>query len=125
MAEIDTTVYAFVHGDTVNIPITWTGPETGSPPNAPVNLTGATIRADIKKEYTGEVLTSFNIIETDFATGKFTLNLPASLSALLPQNPKGRIMSFVFDVDIQYAGSPITKETMMTGYLKVTNEVTV
>lgn len=115
----DPTFLGFVHGDDVTYPIDMT--DAGSPPET--DLTGATIKADIRKEYNTAVLASFTIIETDLPNGRFELNLPAAASATLPQNLKGRQQSFVFDVEVTYVGG--TKETIISGYLKVINEVTV
>lgn len=116
----DTISLGFVHGDDVTFPVTMTNP-AGSP--LEVDLTGATVRADIRKEYGTAVIASFTPNYTDLANGAFELTLDAATSATLPQNTKGRINSFVFDVEITYLDT--TKDTIISGYLKVTNEVTV
>jgi len=115
----DTISLAFVHGDDVTYPVEMSA--EGSP--SIIDLTGATVKADIRKEYGSAVLASFTPNYTDLANGKFELNLPAATSATLPENSKGRIMSFVFDVEVTYLDT--TKATIISGYLKVTNEVTV
>lgn len=115
----DTISLGFVHGDDVTFPVELTA--TGSPTT--VDLTGATVKADIRKEYTGDVIASFTPNYTDLPNGKFELGLTSAQTSLLPQNTRGRINSFVFDVEITYLDT--TKDTIISGYLKVTNEVTV
>ena len=115
----DTISLGFVHGDDVTFPVEMTQP--GSP--TAVDLSGATVKADIRKEYGTAVLASFTPVYTDLPNGKFELTLDAATSATLPENPKGRINSFVFDVEVTYVDT--TKDTIISGYLKVTNEVTV
>lgn len=115
----DTISLSFVHGDDVTYPVEMAA--EGSP--SIIDLTGATVKADIRKEFGSAVLASFTPIYTDLPNGKFSLNIPAATSATLPQNTKGRINSFVFDVELTYVDT--TKDTIISGYLKVTNEVTV
>jgi len=109
------------HGDNKTWPITWVS--SGSP--SVIDITGATFKADIRKEYGTAVLGSFTITETDLSIASFSLVLDDVTCAALPQNTKGRINSFVFDVEITYTGSPAIKETIISGYLKVANEVSV
>lgn len=109
---------SFTHGDDVNYPITVK--DSGG---TPIDLTGASVKADIRKEYTTSVITSFVPNYTDLANGAFELDLSQASSALLPQNTKGRINSFVFDVELTYLSGD--KDTIISGYLKVINEVTV
>jgi len=118
----DTISLGFIHGDDVTYPVTITGPASGFV-HTPIDLTGATIKSDIRKEYGTSVLASFTINLTDLSNGKFELYLDAATSATLPQNSKGRVNSFVFDVEVTFASG--NKDTIISGYLKVTNEVTV
>jgi len=110
---------SIVHGDDASFPVTVAA--EGSP--SVVDLTGATITADIRKEYSSAVVGSFTITETDLSIGSFSLDLSSATTTALPQNTKGRIQSFVFDVQIVYADT--TRDTIISGYLKVANEVTV
>jgi len=112
----------FNQGATVQFPITITA-TTGSP-LGPVNLTGYTFAADIRKEYNTDVIASFVINETDLANGEFNIELSAAVSEALPMNSKGRVTSFVFDVDMYAPGSPQVVDTPITGYLKVAHRVT-
>ena len=114
----DTISLSFVHGDDVTYPV-----EITDPSGNPVDLTGATVKSSIRKEYGSAVLGSFTINYTDLPNGKFELYLDQTTSSSLPQNPKGRINSFVFDVEMTYADG--SKDTIISGYLKVVNEVTV
>lgn len=114
----DTISLDFVHGDNVTYPITLKDAAGGA-----IDLTGATVKSDIRKEYNTGVITSFVPNYTDLANGAFELVLSQASSTLLPQSKRGRINSFVFDVEILYAGG--NKDTIISGYLKVTNEVTV
>ena len=112
----------FTQGETVQFPVTITA--TSGSPLGPVNLVGYTFKADIRKEYTTDVIASFTIAETDLANGQFTLEMSSTDSAALPINTSGRVTSFVFDVDMIGAGSPATISTPISGYLKVVHQVT-
>lgn len=114
------TPLTLVQGDTFSRVITFTS--SGSP--SVVNLTGATIRGDIRKEYNTDVVASFVIDYTDMTNGQFTIKLSSAVTAALPMNTNGRITSFVFDLEITYPGSPAVVETFYSDYLKVTKEVT-
>ena len=109
---------SFVHGDDVTYPITIKDSN-----GVPIDLTGATVKSDIRKEYGSTVIASFTPNYTDLANGTFEITLDAATSASLPQNTKGRINSFVFDVELTDISG--NKDTIISGYLKVTNEVTV
>jgi len=108
----------FNQGETVEFPVIMTEKDTGTP----IDLTGATITGDIRKEYTTDVLASFIITETDLSVGSFSFGLSSSTSEALPMNNKGRITSFVFDIDVKYPSGRI--DTPISGYLKVTRMVT-
>jgi len=112
----------FKQGATVQFPITITA-TTGSP-LGPVDLTGYTFKADIRKEYNTAVVASFTINETDLVNGQFNIELSAAVTEALPMNTKGRVTSFVFDVDMYAPGSPQVIDTPIDGYLKVTHRVT-
>lgn len=108
----------FNQGETVSFPVVMTGPDEVTP----TDLTGATITSDVRKEYNTDVVASFTIVETDLVNGSFSINLSSAITEALPMNTKGRITSFVFDVDIKYAD--LTVDTPISGYLKVTRRVT-
>lgn len=108
----------FNQGETKSFPVTIKDKDTGTP----IDLTGATITSDIRKEYNTAVVASFTITETDLANGSFSLDISSTVSEALPMNSKGRITSFVFDVDIKYVNLDIA--TPISGYLKVTRQVT-
>jgi len=110
---------SFVQGDDVTFPVTMTA--AGSP--SVVDLTGSTITADIRKEYTSSVVGSFTISATDLANGKFSLVLPSSVSSLLPTNTGTKVTSFVFDVQVAWPSTSI--QTIISGYLKMQHQVTV
>lgn len=114
----DTISLSFVHGDDVTYPIEITDPD-----GLPIDLTGATARSDIRKEYTTGVVGSFGVSFTDAINGKFEITLDQATSSALPQNRSGRITSFVFDVEVIFGSGD--KDTIITGYLKVANQVTV
>ena len=114
----DTISLGFVHGDDVTFPVEMTD-DVGDP----IDLTGALIKSDVRKEYGTTVLVSFVINYTDVINGKFELYMSNTDTSILPQNLKGRINSFVFDVEVTFVDTSV--DTIITGYLKVTNEVTV
>ena len=110
----------FNQGETVLYPVVITEKDTGTP----IDLTGAVITGDIRKEYNTEVLASFVITNINYqlVDGGFELTLSSAISEALPMNNKGRITSFVFDVDVKYPSGRI--DTPISGYLKVTRRVT-
>ena len=105
-------------GDSKSWPVTMT--QSGSP--SAVDLTGVTITGDIRTEYDTSVVASFSITETDLANGEFSFNISSTDSASLPVT--GSKTSFVFDIQLNYGGSPPTIKTPITGYLIVSREVT-
>lgn len=109
---------SFHQGDDVTINFDLTDENDNTP-----DLTGATVRADIRKEYGKPVLASFTVDSTDLATGQFVLSLPAATTGDLPTRRGSRVTSFVFDVRITYASGDI--DTLVNGYLKMTRQVTV
>lgn len=113
----DTPSLQFVQGETVSFPVTVTDSL-----GVPIDLSGATIKSDIRKEYNTDVVASFTIEETDLLNGQFALTMTSVTSEALPMNTTGRITSFVFDVDVYYPGGNI--ETIISGYLKVVRGVT-
>lgn len=108
----------FSQGETVSFPVVMTDPDGITP----TDLTGSIITGDIRKEYVTDVVASFTVVATDLVNGSFSINLPSSVTEALPMNTKGRITSFVFDVDIKYTDNSI--DTPISGYLKVTRQVT-
>lgn len=113
----------FVQGETVQFPVTITA--TSGSPLGVVDLSGYTFAAAIRKEYNTSVVENFTVTLTDLPNGQFTLELSSVQTANLPINSKGRITSFVFDVDMNAGGSPAIISTPITGYLKVVHQVTV
>ena len=99
---------------------TWNVVSSDSPT---LDLSGATFRGDIRKEYNTDVLGSFTFEEVDYSLGQFNIKLDATTSASLPIPGKNMAQTFVFD--IQYIqGSPENVTTMMHGHLVVQREVT-
>jgi len=110
----------FVQGDSVRYRVTIEA-TTGSPLG--IDLSGMTIRADIRNEYDTEVVASFTVEEVDYTAGVFDLVLSSGVSASLPVTGHNR--SFVFDVQYESTGSPpSTRKTPIYGYLVVQREVT-
>lgn len=115
--SINSISLSFVQGDDVTFPVTMTDNN-----GTAINLTGSTFTADIRKEYTSSVVGSFTFNNLDLINGKFDLVLPTSVTTAMPANRKGRITSFVFDV--QETNAAGDKETIILGYLKMQREVT-
>jgi hypothetical protein len=88
----------------------------------PVDLVGATITSDIRKEYSQPVAASFTVENTDLPNGTFTLKMSGATTAGLSLNAKGRITSFVWDVQVKFQDGTI--KTPVYGYLKVQRQVT-
>lgn len=107
-----------VQGDSFRRTITYS--TSGSP--SVVDLTGATITGSIRKEYDTDVITTFNIENRDDPSGTFDIALTPTQTSALPMNRRGRITSFVFDVEITFGTGD--KKTILYGYLKVQREVT-
>lgn len=75
-------------------PFVITNKETG----LPVNLTGYTIIAKVKKSYTTPVLASMVINITEPLNGKFEMSLPSSVTATIKGNPEGN-PEYIWDME--------------------------
>jgi hypothetical protein len=88
--------------------------------DTPINLTGATVRSDMRLDYSSEVVASFTPTYTDLPNGQFEIALTAEQSANLPV--KGAMTRFVFDVEITFQDGTVQKAVY--GHIVVTREVT-
>lgn len=109
----------FVQGDTLDLYVQWNEEDTGDP----VDITDATITADVRKEYTTDVECSFSVSKTDAVNGQFSLSLSPAQTAALPPRRKSSVTSFVFDINVAFDSG--VNLTPVYGYLKMTREVTI
>ena len=114
------TNFFLIQGDSFSKDITYAS--QGSPTT--VDLTGCTISGDIRKEFTTDVVASFDVTNTDLSTGQFNIALSAAVTAALPMNVKNKNTVFVYDVQISWPTSPVTVDTILSGYFKVQQQVT-
>lgn len=87
----------------------------------PVNITGGTYTASIRKEYNSAVIGNPTVTVTDAAQGKLEINIDSALSSLLVVQSGKRNSSYVFDL-VQVLNSEST--TYLNGYLIVEERVT-
>lgn len=87
----------------------------------PVDVTGATYTASIRKEYNSTVIGNPTVTVDDAVAGKLVINIPSSLSTLLTVQSGKRNTSYVFDL-VQVLNAEST--TYLNGYLIVEERVT-
>ena len=94
---------------------------------APVNLTGYSVRGQIRKTYAStSVIKSFTCSVVSPATdGKINIKLAASDSAAIPAGklPTDSASTYVYDIEI-YTGSPEVVDRFLEGILQIDPEVT-
>lgn len=71
-----------------------------NPDQTPVNLTGSSLAADLRKNPTSPPLAAFTVVITDAVNGKATLSMPFSITSTLqaanvPNDPAG---AYVWDL---------------------------
>lgn len=108
----------FVQGDTFFINFDWKDES-----DVPMNITGSTITASVRKEYHTAVLASFIVEEIDYSIGQFKLTLTDTVTATLPARSKSAVTSFVFDVNVEFSNGDTV--TPIYGYLKMQRQVTI
>jgi len=109
---------SFVQGDTFFLNVDWKDDL-----DVPMDITNATIRADIRKEYATGVVASFTVEEVDLSIGQFKLILSDTVSAALPARRGSAVTSFVFDVNVEFSNAESL--TPIYGYLKMQRQVTI
>jgi len=86
----------------------------------PINLIGATLESQIRKDYNGDVVATFDCELVDPYNGTFTAKMDNETSSSLPI--KGSKTRFVFDIELTYSNGDKTK--IVYGNLVITREVT-
>ena len=76
----------------------WSIPGTITDNGAAVDLTGATVTAQLRPRTESEDFTAFTVTVTDAAAGEVTLSMAAAVTALL------RPGRYVYDVEVDGAG---------------------
>lgn len=112
------TDFAIYQGDTFRKTIVYSA--TGSP--SVVDLSGCTITGHVKADRTSAPLATFTIVPTDLSTGQFDILLTSEDTAGLPI--KGAKFNFLYDVQINFGGSPPVIKTILYGNLRATAQVT-
>ena len=88
--------------------------------NNPINLTGATVRGQLRPEYTSDIVVPFVLSITAPATsGTIAWSLSAADSARLSSSPD---VSWVYDIEVEYAGGVV--ERVLQGQATISPEVT-
>jgi hypothetical protein len=86
-----------------------------NPDGSSYNLTGATISADIRKDWQYPVITSFGVTITDAVNGLVSLSMPASQSKLIDVlNGKYDVLMFIGGVKIRLMQGNITISPFIT-----------
>ena len=116
-AQLNITIY---QGSTFQKSFQWS---TGEP-SAPVNLTGCKVRMQIREKYTSEQfileLTTDNgrITITDPLLGKFAAEISAADTSEL------RFKAAVYDLEIEFPGTPSKVKRIIQGSVALSLEVT-
>lgn len=105
-------------GDTLSLDVVIN--DDGSP-QTPIDLTGATFSGSIRTEYNTDVITTFDIAETDLSNGNITVSLTPAKTSLLTISGKNMKRTFVFDIQYTLSGSVYT---FISGHLVVNRQVT-
>lgn len=91
----------------------------------PINITGATVRAMIKKSSTSVSVATGDFVLTSPASGQFTFGFSTSATAALtvdPDSEAGTDSQYVWDMEIQYADGRVYP--LVYGSVSVFREVT-
>lgn len=113
--------FTITQGDTFSLPVTIT--DNADTPVA-INLTSATITADIKQNVksTG-ALVSFTVTMTNAAAGQFTLSLTAANTLALPVTKEDGSNVLYYDVEFSYSSTNI--QTEFGGQITILEQVTI
>jgi hypothetical protein len=84
-----------------------------------IDLTGASVAGQIRKDYTSDTAYNFTLTITDEPGGEITWVLSAATSQDMPVSETDR---YVYDVEVTYADGTI--ERILEGNVKLTPEVT-
>lgn len=82
----------------------------------PLNLSGYTVKSQMRKSYSSSTAYNFTAVVQDAALGKIRLSLTASQSEVIPA---GR---WLFDVEITSSGG--TRKRVVEGIVTVTPQIT-
>lgn len=112
------TDFVVYQGDTFRKTITYS--TDGSP--SVVDLTSVTISGDVKVDRTSDPIVSFTIDPTDLANGTFDIVLSSTQTASLPI--RGARFNFLYDLQLDFGGSPPDIKTILFGNLRAIAQVT-
>ena len=115
-----------LQGATFSLPVTWETSDGGAPPVlTPVNITGYSIRMQIRTEidavgFIDEFTTGGGeILLTDAANGKFTLTITDTATTLYTE---ADFESAVYDLELVSGGGVVTR--LIEGTVTLSKEVT-
>lgn len=107
---------SFSQGDDVTYNFTVAGPN-----EEVIDITGATVESQIRRDYGKSLVASFTPIYTDPINGKFTLTLDNATTEAITVS--GKQERFVFDVEVTYPSGD--KQKIVYGSIVIVREVTI